>query len=138
VDQSHRSSQLAGEGNISAGECRSCAISHWVAGNGTCGVDACVIEDANENVVVVSGPEFEGLVVIPRMHTGVLEELSLVHRAQVLAALQRANRTVLERNPGKTTTVVAMIDPPAAEGHTCYQVLPSAQADPGHSPSTPL
>ncbi len=74
---------------------------------------------------------------IPRMHIGVLDELSVVHRAQVLAALQRANRTVQERNPGKTTTVVVMTDPPASEGHTCYQVLPSGQADPEHSPSTP-
>ena len=134
MDQSHRSSQLAGEGRISAGQCRSCAISLWVAGKGTCGVDACVIEDVNENVLVVSGPEFEGLVVIPRIHIGVLEELSIVHRAQVLAALQRANRMVQERNPGKTTTVVAMTDPPASEGHTCYQVLPSGEVDPGQSP----
>ena len=102
-----------------------------------CDVDTCAIEDANENVLVVSGAEFEGLVVIPRMHIGVLEELSVVHRAQVLAALQRANRTVQERNPGKSTTVVAMTDPPASEGHTCYQVVPSAQTDSGHLPSTP-
>ena len=137
MDQSHRSSQLAGEGSISAGQCRSCAISLWVAGKGTDSVDAFVIEDVNEGVVVVSGLDFEGLVVIPRMHIGVLDELSVVHRAQVLAALQRANRTVQERYPGKTTTVVAMTDPPASEAHTCYQVLPSGQADPEHSPSTP-
>ena len=71
------------------------------------------------------------------LHISGLEELSVVHRAQVLAALQRANRSVQERNPGKTTKVVAMTDPPASEGHTCYRVLPSGHVGRGLSPSTP-
>ena len=136
MDQGHRSSQVAGEGSTSAGECRSCAISLWVAGKGMRSVDAYVTEDVDENVVVVSGPEFDGLVVIPRRHVSGLEELSVVHRARVLAALQRATRSVQEKNPGKATKVVVMTDPPASEGHACYQVLPSGHVDPVPSPST--
>jgi hypothetical protein len=138
VDQGHRSSQVDGEGITSPGECRSCAISVWAAGKGTCNVDAYVSEDVDENVVVVSGREFDGLVVIPRLHVSGLEELSVVYRAQVLAALQRATRLVQERNPGKATKVVVMTDPPASEGHACYQVLSSGPVDQVHSPSTPL
>ena len=135
MDQGHRSSQVAGEASTSAGECRSCAISLWVAGKGSRSGDAYVTEDVNEIVVVLSGPEFDGLVVIPRRHISGLEELSVVHRAQVLAALQRATRSVQERNPGKATKVVVMTDPPASEGHACYQVLPSG-VDPVPPPST--
>ena len=99
-------------------------------------VDGYVTEDVEENVVVVSGSEFDGLVVIPRRHISGLEELSVVHRAQVLAALRRATQSVQERYPGKATKVVVMTDPPASEGHACYQVLPSGYVDPVPSPST--
>jgi diadenosine tetraphosphate (Ap4A) HIT family hydrolase len=136
VGQGHRSSRLAGEVSISAGECHSCALSFWVGGEGSRSLDAYVAEDVDENVVVVRSPEFDGLVVIPRLHTGGLEELSVVHRAQVLAALQRATRLVQERNPGMTTKVVVMADPPASKGHACYHVVPSDHAGPMHSPST--
>ena len=136
MDQGHRSSQFASEGNISAGECRFCAISLWVAGKGTRSVDAYVTEDVDENVVVVSSPEFDGLLVIQVLHISRLEELSVVHRAQVLAALQRANRSVQERNPGKTIKVVVTTESPASEGHACYQILPSDDVDQLDSPST--
>ena len=93
-----------------------------------------VTEDVDENVVVVSGPEFDGLAVIPRLHVSGLAELSVVNRAHVLAALQRAARSVRERNPGQSTKVVVMTDPPASEGHACYQVLPCGHAHPVASP----
>jgi diadenosine tetraphosphate (Ap4A) HIT family hydrolase len=138
VGQGHRSSGLAGEGSISAGECRSCAIWLWVSEEGVRSQDAYVAEDVDEKVVVVSSPVFAGLVVIPRRHISGLEELSVVDRAQVLGAQRRATRSVEERNPGMTTKVVVMNDPPASEGHACYHVLPSDHVDPKDSPSTPL
>jgi diadenosine tetraphosphate (Ap4A) HIT family hydrolase len=124
VDQGHASSQLAYEGNILAGECRFCAISLRSASSSPGSVDAFVVEEVDENVVVVSGPALDGLVVIPRSHVSVLEELPVVHRAQVLAALQRATRRVQERNPGMPMKVVVMTDPAASKGHAGFQVVP--------------
>ena len=124
MDRGHRSSPIAYEGSISAVECPLCVISLWAAGTSTGGVDAFVTEAVDENVVVVSSPALDGLVVIPRSHVSGLEELPVVHRAQVLAALQRATRRVQERNRGIPMKVVVMTDPPASKGHTCFQVLP--------------
>jgi hypothetical protein len=136
VDQGHHSSRLAGEGSVSSEECRSCAISLEISNEGAGGSDHYVAEDIDENVVVVSSSLFAGLVVIPRLHAGGLEELSVVHRAEVLGALQRATRSVQERNPGMMTKVVVRTEPPAAEGHACYQVLPGDHTDPKDSRST--
>ena len=136
MGQGQRSSGLASEGRISAGECRSCAISLWASDEGSRSLDAYVAEDVDENVVVISSPDFAGLVVIPRLHISGLEELSVVQRAPVLGALQRATRSVQERNPGMTTKVVVRADPPASEGHACFHVLPSDHVEPMDSPST--
>jgi len=89
-----------------------------------------VAEDVDEDVVVFSGPELDGLVVVPRQHVGGLEELPDLRRARVLAALRRATRSVRERNPGSVTRVVVMTDPPASEGHVSFHVLPDSSEDP--------
>jgi hypothetical protein len=136
VGQGHRSSRFAGEGSIWAGECRSCAISLEISDEGVLRTENFVAEEIDENVVVVSSSLFAGLVVIPRLHVGGLEELSLEHRAQVLGALQRATRSLQERNPGMLTKVVVRNEPPASEGHACYQVLPSDHADPEDTRTT--
>lgn len=118
------SSQVADKGSISRGECPFCAIARSAAGTSTDGVDTLVAEEIDENVVVVSGPALDGLVVIPRSHVSGLEELPVAHRAQVLAALQRAIRRVQERYPDIPMKVVAMTDPPASTGHVGFQVMP--------------
>jgi len=97
---------------------------------------AYVAEDIAEDIVVISCPGLDGLVVVPRQHIGGLEELSALRRAHVLAAIRRATRSVLERNPGSETRVVVMTDPPASEGHACFHVLPSGSEDPVGSPTT--
>jgi hypothetical protein len=130
VNQGHGLSRLPPQGTTLAGECRSCAIAQWAAGHGTGSEAVYVAEDVDEDAVVISGPELDGLVVMPRQHIGGLEELSVLRRAHVLAALQRATRWVLERNPGSGTTVVVMTDPPASQGHACFHVLPSGSEDP--------
>ena len=96
-------------------------------------MDAYVAEDVDEDVVVISGPGLDGLVVVPRQHIGGLEELPVSRRAHVLAALRRATWSVLERNPGTATKVVEMTDPPASEGHACFHVLPSGSDNPVRS-----
>ncbi len=128
-------SWVSGQGVTLAGECRSCAMAQEVAGNSTGSTATYVAEDVDENVVVISGPEFEGLVVVPRQHISGLDELSVHGRAHLLAALRRATRSVLEMNPGTSTRVVVMTDPPGSEGHACFQVLPSGSEDPVRSAS---
>ena len=76
-------------------------------------------EDVDQDVVVISGPELEGLLVVPRQHIGGLDQLSAPDRGRLLAALRRAARLVQERNPGSATKVVVMTVPPASEGHVC-------------------
>jgi hypothetical protein len=130
VDQGHGLSRPPGQGITPTGDCHSCTIAQWAAGHSPRSVAAYVAEDVDEDVVVISGPEFDGLVVVPRQHIGGLEELSVLRRAHVLAALRRATRSVLERNPGSATRVVVMTDPPASEGHRCFHVLPRGSEDP--------
>ena len=136
MDQGQGLSRLPGQGVTLAGECDSCAIAKWAAGEMTQSVAAYTAEDVDEDVVVISGPELVGLVVVPRQHVGGLEELSDLRRAHVLAALRRATRSVRDKNPGSVTRVVVMTGPPASEGHVCFHVLPIGSEDPGDATST--
>lgn len=129
MDQEHGLSQFPGH-DVALGECRSCAIARWVAGQGTRPVAAYVAEAVDEEAVVISGPGLDGLVVVPRQHISGLEELPIPRRAHVLAALRRAIRSVRDRNPRSTSRVVVMTDPPASRGHVCFQVLPNDSDDP--------
>ncbi|MFZ0249229.1 MAG: hypothetical protein WAL61_04735 [Acidimicrobiales bacterium] len=78
----------------------------------------------DDDVVVISGPEFKGLVVLPRLHIVNLEALSTSCRANVLAALQRAARVVREENPWSEARIFVLTDLPGSEGHLCIRVLP--------------
>ena len=100
MDQGQGVSRLPGQGITPESECRSCAIAQGVPDQGTRSAATYVVEDVDEDAVVISGPELHGLVVVPRQHIGGLEELPVLRRANVLAALRRAARSVLERNPG--------------------------------------
>lgn len=133
MDQGQGVSRLPGQGITPESECRSCAIAQGVPDQGTRSAATYVVEDVDEDAVVISGPELHGLVVVPRQHIGGLEELPVLRRANVLAALRRAARSVLERNPGSATRVVVMTGPPASEGHTCFHVMPNGSEDPVRS-----
>jgi len=136
VGQEHGSSQLTGH-NVALGECCSCAIARWVAGQSTRPVAAYVAEAVDDEAVVISGPGVDGLVVVPRQHISGLEELSISRRAHVLAALRLATRSISDRNPRSTSRVVVMTDPPASRGHVCFQVLPNGSDDPVSLASSP-
>jgi hypothetical protein len=130
VDRAHDSSGLLGEINTLALDCRSCAIAQWAADLSTRSVARYVAEIVDEDVVVISGPELDGLLVVPCQHIGGLEELSVPGRGHLLAALRRASLLVQERNSGSATRVVVMTGPPASEAHVCFHVVPSAPGDP--------
>lgn len=131
MDQGQGLPRAAREGATLAGECQSCAMAQLVAGRGTQNATAAhVAVDVDDDVVVMSGPELDGLVVVPLQHIGGLEELSDLPRAHVLAALRRATQWVLEANPGSVTRVVVMTGPPASQGHVCFHVLPKGSEDP--------
>jgi hypothetical protein len=91
----------------------------------------------DEGVVMVSQPELDGLMVIPGQHVGGLEELSVAHRAQVLAALRRATLSVQESHQGASIEVVPMIDLPGSPGHVCFQVVPADAPPPPPSGGPP-
>jgi hypothetical protein len=95
-------------------------------------------DSTNEDVIVLNEPELHGLVVVPCQHVSGLDELSDRGRARVLAALRRATQSVLIENPESSTTMVSVItEPPASEGHACFQVLPCEQGRSGDVPAAP-
>ena len=81
-------------------------------------------EHVDEGFFLISGPDLDGWVVVPRPQISGLEELPIPHRASVLAALRRAARSVRIRYPWAMPTIVVRTDLPASEGHVCFQVLP--------------
>ena len=126
----HESSGLPGDSVTPALECCSCAIAQWGVGHRMRIAPRYVAEDVDEDVVVISEPELNGLLVVPRQHIGALEQLPAPSRGHLLAALRRATQLVQERNSGSAARVVVMTDPPASEGHVCFHVVPSASEDP--------
>jgi hypothetical protein len=105
--------------------CSSCEVAQWVGDQTTQRGDSRMTGNLDENIVLIDGHDVDGLVVIPRQHINGLGDLSVICQAQLLAALRRATRTVLQQNPGMTTRIVAMTYPPASAGHTCFHVRPS-------------
>jgi hypothetical protein len=134
VDQGQGSSRLPSRGLMLAGNCRSCSMTQRVADCGMGNVTDFVAEDVDEDAVVLSGPEFDGLVVVPCQHIGGLGELSDPARAHVLAAIRRAIRSVRAGNPGLATRLVVVTDA-ASEGHVCFHVLPGSSDHPAGSAS---
>jgi diadenosine tetraphosphate (Ap4A) HIT family hydrolase len=132
VDEDQGLSPHSEENVTHARECRTCTIARRLARHDPQRKSA-------EDAFVLNEPELDGLVVLPYEHVGGLDELSDRSRARVLAALRRATRSVLEKNPGTTTTtIIVMTDPPASEGHTCFHVLPRDRGEPeGHPPLSP-
>jgi len=124
LDQIHGLSRVPGQDTL-AGECRSCAIAQSVTGDSTRFLAPYVAEDVDDDVVVISGPEIDGLVVVPHQHIGGIEELSVLGRAHLLAALRRVTKLVQVRNPKRTTSIVVMTDPPATKDHVWFHVAPS-------------
>jgi diadenosine tetraphosphate (Ap4A) HIT family hydrolase len=129
LDRTHESSGLPGEITTVALGCCSCAIAQWADGRGTLDKNRYAAEDINEGAVVISEPELDGLLVVPRRHISGLEELSVPARGHILAAIRRAAQTVQERNSGSATSVVVMTGLPASDGHLCFHVVPGASAD---------
>ena len=112
------------------GECRSCVIAGRATDDGTRSVAPYIAEEVNDDVVVMRDSELDGLVVVPRQHISGLEDLPVLDRAHLLAALRRVTQSVHERNPGSGTRIRVMTDPPASEDHVCFHVAPRGSDDP--------
>lgn len=125
MDQDHGLERLLGEGNTSRGRCGSCTTVQQIANRATSDVTGTFDED----FVVITGPEVDGMVVVPRRHIHGLDQLPALRRAHVLAALQRAARSVREGNPRSASRIVALADLPSSEGHVCFHVQPCAPDD---------
>jgi diadenosine tetraphosphate (Ap4A) HIT family hydrolase len=106
--------------------CWSCAIVESVASHRTVAGASYVADAANEDAVVLGGPQFAGLVVIPKLCISGLEQLPPLSRARVLAAVRRATLLVRQANQGSTSRIVSLTDPSAPGGHVSFQVLPNS------------
>ena len=81
-------------------ECRACAITQSVFRRNSGHVAEPGAEHVNSEVVVFRGPSIGGVVVVPRAHINGLEELTVLRRAKVLAALRRAGTVGAGHQPG--------------------------------------
>jgi len=131
VNQAMGESQMPSKGIVPDESCRSCAILRSVA-NGE--ETRYAIETANDQAVVLSGPELTGLLVLPKQCVGGIEELSPVHRAEVLAAVRLATRLVREGNLGLASRIVVMNDSTKAAGHVTFEVVPDVRTNSAAAP----
>jgi hypothetical protein len=136
VDRGSGILQLPTQGIGPAQGCWSCAIVQSAASQRTVEGADYVAETVNEDAVVLSGPQFAGLVVIPRRCVKGLDELPPLGRARVLAAVRSATVSIRQGNQGPTSRIVVLADPSAPSGHVSFQVLPNGSDDPT-SPAPP-
>ncbi len=118
------SPQRTGQHSADTGRCEACAVARSGAARGVGPWLAGATVTVEADVVVISGPQIPGRVVVPHQHIGGLEELPLPRRAQVLAAIRRAAGEVGAGNPGSPVRVVVSTDSPASASHVCFHVLP--------------
>jgi hypothetical protein len=105
-------------------QCGACTLAQRVAGRTTSHIGSYTAEDVDEDVVVLSAPGLVGVVVIPRHHVNGLEEMTLLQRAHLLAALRRACVSVGAAYHGSVPRVVVTTAPPASDDHVGFQVVP--------------
>lgn len=117
MDHGYGLSLLPVQGSTREGYCESCTMVRTSA------------DGDDDDVVLVSRPELPGVLVVSPWHVRTLEELSISHRANLLAAVQRATRSVTEKGPGPAPRIVALTDLTASEGHLCVHVMPGDSGD---------
>jgi hypothetical protein len=104
--------------------CRSCALLQSVARQSP-EETAFIVEHANDAAVVLRGPQLSGLVVVPRQCVNTLQDLSVVGRGQVLAAVRVATLAVRTEILGSTSRIEVLRDDSATpDCHVSYQVVP--------------
>lgn len=122
VNRGHEVLGLLGTGDAPEGQCGCCYLAQWASG----GPSVTSVEYVDEDVVVISDTEVSGLVVLPRRHIGSLEMLPPHDRANVLAVLRRATRSVSEGSAPSSARIAVLDDPSASQGHLCLYVAPAA------------
>ena len=129
VDRGSRFLQIPWQGDAPADGCRSCAIVQSVARQSP-EETAFIVESANEDAVVLRGPQLDGLVVVPRRCVSGLQELPVIGRGHVLAAVRLATLLVRDENLGSTSRIEVMRDLSAPARHVSYQVVPEGWDSP--------
>ncbi len=116
--------ERADQYSADAGACEACAVARSGA---ACGVgpwlDGATLT-VETDVVVISGPQIAGRMIVPHQHIRGLEELPLPGRAQVLAAIRRAAGMLGAGDPWSPARVVVSTESPASVSHVCFHVLP--------------
>lgn len=124
------SPQHADQHSGDAERCEACAVARSEGAGGVGAWLAGATVTVDPDVVVISGPQIAGQLIVPRQHIGGLEELPLPRRAQVLAAIRRAATTVGAGEVQSRSRVVVSTDSPASASHVCFLVLPSDDTGP--------
>jgi diadenosine tetraphosphate (Ap4A) HIT family hydrolase len=129
VDHGDGITLLPVRGALPSGQCGSC----WAERIDADRPSECETSHVDDDVVVIRAPESNGFVVVPRPHVESLEDLPLRCRASVLAAVQRALRSVREENPWSAVRIEVRTDLPTSEGHLSIVVLPGRSGGVGGS-----
>ena len=91
------------------------------------------VDGAIDGVVMMRGFDLEGVLVVPEPHVAGLEDLSVPHRANVFAAVQRATRMVCDGMPCSAPRIVVLTDRPGSMGHIGIHVLLGRSDDAAHA-----
>jgi hypothetical protein len=129
VDRGSSFLQIPWQGETSADGCRSCAIVRSVARQSP-EETSFIVESVNDDALVLRGPELAGLVVVPRRCVGSLQELPVLGRGHVLAAVRLATLLVRDENVGLTSRIEVLRDLSAPASHVSYQVVPETAGSP--------
>ena len=129
VNRGSRFLQIPWQSDAPADGCRSCAIIQSVARQSP-EETAFIVESANDGAVVLRGPELAGLVVVPRRCVSGIQELPVIGRGHVLAAVRLATLLVRSENLGSTSRIEVVRNLSAPASHVSYQVVPESSDSP--------
>jgi hypothetical protein len=125
--------QIPWQGDARTDGCRTCAIVRSVARQSP-EETTFVVESANDDAVVLRGPQLAGLVVLPRQCVSGLQDLPVLGRGHVLAAVRVATLLIREETPDSASRIEVLRDVSSPSGHVSYQVVADSSDSPTGSP----
>jgi hypothetical protein len=109
--------------------CRTCAIVRSVARQSP-EETTFIVESTNDGAVVLRGPQLAGVVVVPRQCVSGLQDLPVLGRGHVLAAVRVATLLIREENLDSAGRIEVMRDMSSPSGHVSYQVVADSSDSP--------
>ena len=133
VDRGSSFLQIPWPGEAFADECQSCAIVRSLAGPSPAEESTFIVEGDNDAALVLRQHDLAGLVVVTRRCVSGLQELPVVGRGHVLAAVRMATLLVRNEYLGCTSRIEVIRDASTPACHVSYRVVPDRSDSPFRS-----